>query len=63
MTMGFYVLVSGGMLELRFCMLYRGGGKLINTIPVLRGGSVYVELGTYLTTRPTTAPEKYLDRY
>lgn len=35
----------GGYLDLRYVRTYRGGGELIATIPVLMGGSVYIEAG------------------
>lgn len=40
----FHVL-PGGSLDLHFLRTFRGGGELIATIPVLRGGSVLVEAG------------------
>jgi hypothetical protein len=42
-------VVAGGYLQLNFVRTYRGGGELIATIPVLRGGSVLVELGGSVT--------------
>lgn len=38
-------IVAGGNLDLQFVRTYRGGGELIATIPVLRGGTALVELG------------------
>ncbi len=38
-------VVAGGSLDLQFVRTFRGGGELIGTLPVLRGGSVLVELG------------------
>jgi hypothetical protein len=36
---------AGGWLQLSFVRMYRGGGQLIATIPVLRGGAVIIDLG------------------
>ncbi len=38
-------IVAGGNLDLQFVRTFRGGGELIATIPVLRGGTALVELG------------------
>jgi len=38
-------IVAGGNLDLQFVRTYRGGGELILTIPVLRGGTALVEIG------------------
>jgi hypothetical protein len=38
-------IVAGGNLDLQFVRTYRGGGELIATIPVLRGGTALVEVG------------------
>jgi hypothetical protein len=38
-------IVAGGNLDLQFVRTYRGGGELILTIPVLRGGTALVEVG------------------
>lgn len=60
-------VMPGGYLDLRYVRTYRGGGELIATIPVLRGGSVLVELGgtgTFLgcifTNAPPDAPAVFL---
>jgi len=36
---------KGGSLDISFVQTYRGGGRLVATIPVLVGGSALVELG------------------
>ncbi len=38
-------VVAGGSLDLQFVRTYRGSGEAIATIPVLRGGTVLIELG------------------
>ncbi len=40
-----FTIVAGGSLDLQFVRTYRGGGELIATIPVLRGGTALVKLG------------------
>lgn len=58
-------ITAGGYLDLRFVITYRGGGELIATVPVLRGGSVCVEpggnanlLGCIFTLAPPTSPPR-----
>lgn len=60
-------ITAGGYLDLRFVITYRGGGELIATVPVLRGGSVCVEpggnanlLGCIFTLAPPTSPPPIL---
>jgi hypothetical protein len=43
-------VMPGGSLDLQFLRTFRGGGELIATIPVLRGGSVLVEAGGRLSS-------------
>ena len=43
-------VMPGGELDLQFMRTFRGGGELIATIPVLRGGSVLVEAGGRLNS-------------
>jgi hypothetical protein len=44
-TKRIFRIVAGGSLDLQFVRTFRGGGELIATIPVLRGGTALVELG------------------
>ena len=44
-TKRLFHIVAGGSLDLQWCITWRGGGELIATVPVLKGGSAMVELG------------------
>jgi hypothetical protein len=59
-------VIRGGSLDLRYAITWRGGGELLTdlNIPVLRGGSVFVDVGGRFNAVGvvfTNAPPESLD--